>query len=610
MKPGFVENYTRALRQYAAQARIFGLGIGSEPMPLGEIYVESRVHDAALAASGSKRSRAAHFALWSGTAESAASVLGANSHVAILGEPGQGKTTLLRQYACQLSEEQIIRRLPLLVELGRERERVPAPTRDFSWLKVRLPDALRVLIDESAWKEICNALSRGRIYLLLDGFDELTEGARQQVTELLPGLSQNPIAITARPHSYRIAPLAGFKIYALQQLGWAQVQFLAEQVCKAIAKQFGSRDYDLPFRTVLETCQNDTTGMSRNPLLLSFMCLTAVKRSSEGRLVTLPKCRAGLISECVEALVAWQRQKTPKVWPDELFAFGVVRILSQLALNTFKQGSGIIGEEAIDALSPEDRRILIEYLLPARFVEAQDGGLAFPLETFREYFAARAIAATREPFLVVEPYLHVPEWRQVILYTAGCLDHSGASRLDLLLPPVLTHVCIRGVGVVGKVIVWICGGSRVGQVVDKTVDDLVPSIRGFGERWLARSRRSTQFFVMAIVRHSWPVWNTLSWRMRHYEKILRRDLRLAVECQANSEHSSPALMKRLVASLVPLLSDRRWSLRLAAEYAASTLESSLRFYAAKLTTGRDARYGCIGCIFQRLLAPREPFKRS
>src|SRR5439155_18730398 len=193
-----------------------------------------------------------------------------------------------------------------------------------------------------------------------------------------------------------------------------------------------------------------------------------------------------------------------------------------------------------------EKGVFHEHLVPARFVAQRHRDYVFPLETFREYFAGRVVAASSDPYALVKPYLHRPEWRRVILYTAGSLEGAKAPRLALWLP-TLTWLFVKGLGPLVRVLAALLGLAAFKKPIEdagkEAAKELVSLLPGSLERWLARARCSTQYFITAIWKYH------CKWPGQRYERILGRDLRLAASCLGVVEGCSEKLATRLVDAL-------------------------------------------------------------
>jgi hypothetical protein len=523
-----LSTYLESLQQYTAIITVPGLDVASEPIPFETVFVEPQLY---AHASGKRRwltepgAMAEQSAREAPPAEPAHSVLEQQPRLVILGEPGQGKSTLVRQYV-RVVGGTADGRLPLLVEFGQQREKSRLIDEPYGWLRERLPAALRQALGESGWEEMCGRLDAGRACIVLDGFDELTREAQSEAHGLIETLAGNQVILTSRPHAYRLMPLREFKTYALADLRADQVRGLATNVCAAVAKEYHVDLFEPALEKVLETASGRASSMSRNPLFLSFMCLTAVRKLGAAELERFPTRPAPLVGECVDALVEWHRvHKHSATWPPHLLGAEVMKILAPLALETFTSGSGLVKQKAIADLDEEMKSIVLEHLVQARFLEQRDADYAFPLETFREYHAALAVAAARDPFAEVRDHLHDPAWEKVIVYAGGCLQTVAASWIDLALPALtpavkwidpLTRVAGK---MASQAMSKVPNVAQDPEVVKAALELIGPALQEPLERWLVHSRRSAEFFVRAVLAHGC-----------RYDRLLGRDVRLAARC--------------------------------------------------------------------------------
>jgi HEAT repeat protein len=537
-----VDDYLRALQKYTGELRVPGLDLSSPPLPFDDIFVEPSLR-LAMQLEGLPRPDADGAA--PADTEAAAAILAREQALVLLGEPGEGKSTLLRRYASRMAGDGNRSRLPLLIELGRNPERIQSASVDFAWLYERLPELLKTVLGADGWIEVCTVVRSEGASVLLDGFDELSLNARRQVGELIGALAGNQVVLASRPPAYSGAPLAGFKPYKLVPLALDQSDSLVHSVVAALARQYGALDYREPMRRLIEICRGPGRAMAANPLLLSFMCLTAISRFASNSDLLLPVRPVPLIRDCVEALVVWQREhKASSTWPEALTGAEVIRILAPLALTTLQEpdGAGVIKEATVEALSSADKGTFFTHLISGYFVVRNNANYRFPIETLREFFAARALAATSDPFAAVRAHLHDPRWERVILYTAGSLERVDAAKIDLAIPTLCWLFVTLGspflklaAGVAGVAI------EPASKLIGKAVDEALKGAGEFGqsrqsvlERWLAGSRRSTEYFVTSIFRHRSP-----------YEKLLQRDWWLAVRCLMHSPAFPEELGNRL-----------------------------------------------------------------
>lgn len=553
-----VNRYLDAVRIYTTHVAVPGLDVASDPMPLQQVFVQLQMSEysalaAAQATANSKGSKggvgpqaAAQLAPDSSPGpDEALEVLKRGHRLVILGEPGQGKTTVLRQYASTLTSETDGSSIPVIAELGKKRERIEHPGNQLAWLYDRLPEVIDGKLEAGDWPALCEVIKSGRARILLDGFDELTRDGRLQLVQLLDTLPDCQIVLTSRPHAYATAPLRDFSVYQLKELEQAKIEELAAKVCGAIAPKFHCDNVDAALRKVKIIAGGPAKAISRNPLFLSFLCLLVVKKSGEGKLERFPIRPTPLIAACVDALVEWHRSYKPeRTWPEELLAPTVTRILAPLALQSFKDATGQITLQSVDQLADEDKTRFLTHLVAAGFVRRRDENYVFPLETFREYFAAMAVASSADPFAEVRAHLHSVEWERVILYACGVPENTRASWLVMAAPTFtgLAKWAMPLLKVMGAIADQAAPGPAMdagSEALKAALDEMGVPLQMRADAWLATSHRSTEFFVHSIL-----------WHRCSYNRLLSRNLRLAVRCLGVSAQCPDRLVKKVVGPLV------------------------------------------------------------
>ncbi len=528
-----MEKYLAALRDYVTR-RASEVAMTSVALPVDSEAVY--VLPVASGAAGPTPDASA-------IAQPALRVLAEQQHVVFLGDPGQGKSYLLRAHAAALAVSPADH-FPILVELGLRRESIPEGQKEFRWLKDRIPPQVSAALNDEAWAGLLGHLARGGASVLLDGFDELDANGKRQVADLARTLEGNQVVLASRPQDYGPALAYGFSVYSIQELRLPQIEGLTGRMCRSLATSLKSEDHAGALRQVLDVAEGPAGFLARNPLLLSFLCYTALRGSQE-RLPTQP---AALIGKCIEKLVEWHREhKVPQTWPETLEAAAVFRVLGTLALQSYHDTSGRIQQGIIEQLPAHDRDFL-PHFLAARLIERVDSEYTFPLLTLREYFAARAIAVSPDPYREIARHLHDPDWRSIILYVAGSLKYVHASPLDIYLPRVIRAVVkligpiLNLVSPAAKVAGTAYGAPEAGKIAAEIGKDVVKefdsAVRGPLEAWFARSRQSIESFVYAIMRHH-----------SRQDRILKRDLRLAAACIGNARDCPEKLAVRVVSSL-------------------------------------------------------------
>jgi hypothetical protein len=210
---------------------------------------------------------------------------GGAPRVALVAEPGAGKTTVVRHLVHELAGEDgpLAVHVPLYA-LARHGGDVCA----FLEQEHGLAGLGARLREEAA---------AGRLWLLLDGLDEVDPAALSGMRKRLAALATDeawsaaPMVVTGRPVAFENQPLAGWQEAKLERLRPEQQD---ELMVRLVAEQAGDVLTAVRARPML-------AGLIHNPLLLTLVAFTAKAALDEGR--GLPVSRVAVYREAITLLL-------------------------------------------------------------------------------------------------------------------------------------------------------------------------------------------------------------------------------------------------------------------------------------------------------------------
>ncbi|MFK8015916.1 MAG: SUMF1/EgtB/PvdO family nonheme iron enzyme [Gammaproteobacteria bacterium] len=465
--------YLQAMRQAHAYVDIRGMGAQvSERLPLDQVYTRLRV-------AGSERmnvAKAKKSAMLGEAPEhdqDLSQVLAQRQDVALIGDPGSGKTTFVR-YVAQTLARAILEDETLVERIGLEG---PPPFPLFIRLE-RLADFLLNHPDEDCAVDAVKHFYRfldfqqesrggdlppgflrerftnGECFVLLDGLDEVPGDAlRKRLARLIENVlvaghaAGNRHLFTCRTRAYEgfvqvqgitTAHLAPFGPAEIEQFvrSWSRALFTARQQDTNAAKD-QARDYA---KELLAAIDDNPEGrrFAQSPLMLTVLAVVHWNRRQ------LPEQRAELYHEAIEYLLESR---------SDLSAYKPLQrreCLQALALAMFEDAEGVqrsvgrldaaaVVQDELECDTPEEAIAFIEQeeLHSGVLVSRTQGEVEFWHLMFQEYLAALALNRDEDWWTTIEPRLADDRWAEVILLLASCRRRDGKKRARTMIERVL-----------------------------------------------------------------------------------------------------------------------------------------------------------------------------
>ena len=359
-------------------------------------------------------------------------IVNRHQHLMILGKPGAGKSTFASYLATTCCRDRSQTGwIPVLLRLS---DVVDTRT------PFNLLELLGIAFDteQPITQQI---LKSGKIFLILDGLDEVSSQLRQdicqEISNFINNSYANKVVITCRtdvkdyklPSSFERVEIADFDKTQQNQfiknwfsitdedpINWVTVRLKQHPECTD--------------RTLINYFQNNQRlqELAKTPILLSLICLVYV---SDG---TLPEKRSSLYERGLDILLEqWDENRgvenrVESIIYNSLSSDDKRKILGELARYTFDQVENTVVFEQATALeiianyrnySPQESLEILEGI-------AADHGLLFQSArknwefshlTFQEYFVAQCFVQHQD-WQVLAQNVCDPRWREVFLLTS------------------------------------------------------------------------------------------------------------------------------------------------------------------------------------------------
>ena len=411
---------------------------------------------------------------------SASAAFLAHKRLFLLGDPGSGKTTVLRHAARRSAldrgndaSDPSGRLIPVFVRLSEWAEQLKADDAG-DVLDAGLGQMPRIDATAAAdW--LAREVPDEDLLLLLDGLDEVAEpDLRGLVIERIRSfVAAHPAAhvvISSRLVGFdRPALGAEFEVLDLQPLVGDGVRRFAAEWCalrhghdsKRTCRECDGALRDL-HHAIVEHPQ--VGSLAGSPMMLTMLVLL----HESGAI--LPQRRADLYQRIAEAfLFSWEEKKRSvrAGGPDRGLKLDdrvVFWLLESLALKMQQADWTLVPRWWLadhvstflrDELSepPDEARAAADALIrglqhrSGLLVERGPDRFGFSHLAFQEYFAARAVLAADDPIEELRPWFHHPRWREVVRLAAAQFDRrrvAGLLRSILDDPDPTGRVLCRG----------------------------------------------------------------------------------------------------------------------------------------------------------------------
>jgi formylglycine-generating enzyme required for sulfatase activity len=401
-----------------------------------------------------------------------------NPYLVLLGDPGSGKSTFVRQLAAKQADALLHQNefegfspelVPVLIPLRNivirleklDLESLPLEKQQMALANFLLThleaDLSQVYKSPEYFKKLQDKIEEGSCLLVLDGLDEVPEWMREHVVPFVHAIIREfeieRIIVTCRVRSYAgEARLPDFETFTLapfhrEQItdfikGWYNAQVALEVYTREEADE---RIDDLSGEAMGEALFE----LASNPMMLTTMTIIHQKQT------TLPRERVRLYKLAVEVLInRWQKGKTggKEITGDAeldelLFDLRRMRlILERLAYEAHQVEKGESADlsrtKALGILEQEG--YLGEIGLASRFLDYVDqrsgllvgqGGelgkpltYSFPHRTFQEYLAGCYLVSLRDKTREIYKLANEPEfWNLAVELGAEELYFNGTS---------------------------------------------------------------------------------------------------------------------------------------------------------------------------------------
>ncbi|WDE07430.1 SIR2 family protein [Thalassomonas viridans] len=245
----------------------------------------------------------------------------------IIGDAGQGKTTLLQWLTVQCGRQDFTgdkapwnEKIPVIIKLREVLNQKKLPDKS-GFYALMVEDCQTEAVQQN-WLDA--VLKDKRAILMIDGFDEVPESRRQEVLKWIKALCRehagNQFILTSRPTAYGENSLKdlNFQAVKLQSMDQAAQQSFIEHWHQAVALEYDKTKPDAYAKegeNLLQQLklQRPLRTLAENPLLCGVLCMLHHDRSGY-----LPKNRTDLY-QATSRMFLDSRDREKKIIEDERF---------------------------------------------------------------------------------------------------------------------------------------------------------------------------------------------------------------------------------------------------------------------------------------------------